>query len=842
VGSTCAYTMVDMNIPTNDAPAEQAPAIAPPTRTDDQIFPCQLDEQWFNLHKDILRDALDITPTNANNPFVAPPSSDIVFEYVNTLGYPSTLKNVSAMSVNALYQSWRAILSMINMCLTGFGNSLFNPYKPFSLTGRILLRLHAERKRPLICLSQALGLLERMVGKYLVCRYMMLFLLMKLKEHPTTANTTSMLLSINNIWMLNMTRQRRDKQQRLLKLPRLLNPSLKEQVERTQGLARPVVIREHDSGRIQPLLDVQGKGKEKVVDEQAAHDLLTLSTPKNKSLVDQYIIQSHTFMPTEASGVAESPSLDAELALADSEMKSDDVVPKINTAGSNPSDVAESQPQSSHVVHAGPNLEHMDLEATDALIHQNPEKMDEEFTTTTYLNEEDPRKTNAEAEVQSMISVLIHQDTSSVPLMTTPVIDLTSSQSGSPLSTLTATTSTVSKAVNEIVTDTVDWEMQAPLRACFSDMPTVDMKEILQQRMFENKSYKAHEDHKKLYDALEKSLETPSGSPLPQPPPPPPPVGASGTPDVKNNWATMLVSTYQTPAENSLLAKTRDMTNFLNWYCRQVNKTKLTQANLEGQAYEVVKAFYPDVIHLQFQMEECHNKGSSPALLIFKMKVASYPDFGLELLVPEQMWIDDVPDSPSCQKEVRSHIRILNVVIIKAYSRYGYDYLSKIILRIADLQEHTIAKKDFKNLYPSDFEDLNLLLLQGHIDHLLGSDKQMLSTVVKLWTRNIVIRQRVKDFQLGIKSYHTQLNLTKLGWDATGYEFKHDYTINESPRAVVFPIQGIQDQAAQSGYEYVILDSNGRDKEQRVHTGYRKETEDEKDLSKPGMLYSWTSS
>ncbi|GKD16896.1 hypothetical protein Tco_1206054, partial [Tanacetum coccineum] len=132
VGSTCADTMADMNIHANDAPAEQAPAIAPPTRTDDQIllsskwvpigksncvldvpksqrnpiFPidtmcfdsstrlysCQLDEQWFNLHKDILRDALDITPTNDDNPFVAPPSSDTVIEAIlyltgKTAGY-----------------------------------------------------------------------------------------------------------------------------------------------------------------------------------------------------------------------------------------------------------------------------------------------------------------------------------------------------------------------------------------------------------------------------------------------------------------------------------------------------------------------------------------------------------------------------------------------------------------------------------------------------------------------------------------------------------------------------------------------------------------------------------
>nr|GEX49756.1 hypothetical protein [Tanacetum cinerariifolium] len=102
--------------------------------------------------------------------------------------------------------------------------------------------------------------------------------------------------------------------------------------------------------------------------------------------------------------------------------------------------------------------------------------------------------------------------------------------------------------------------------------------------------------------------------------------------------------------------------------------------------------------------------------------------------------------SLSRQKEVRSTMRILSVVRIKAYSIYGYDYLCEIVLRRADFQEHAIVEKDFKNMYPSDFEDMNMLLLQGHLDHLPGSDKQMLSTAVKLWTRNLVIRQRVEDF------------------------------------------------------------------------------------------------
>ncbi|GKF31628.1 hypothetical protein Tco_0101426 [Tanacetum coccineum] len=112
----------------------------------------------------------------------------------------------------------------------------------------------------------------------------------------------------------------------------------------------------------------------------------------------------------------------------------------------------------------------------------------------------------------------------------------------------------VSQAVDEIVTDVVDWAMQALLRDRFRDLPTVDMKEILQQQMFEDDSYKAHTIHNDLYEALQKTLEldyfnqrladqeearkkrrkrrdvprTPSGSPPSPPPPPPPPAGASG--------------------------------------------------------------------------------------------------------------------------------------------------------------------------------------------------------------------------------------------------------------------------------------------------------------------------
>ncbi|GJY91744.1 hypothetical protein Tco_0507526 [Tanacetum coccineum] len=91
----------------------------------------------------------------------------------------------------------------------------------------------------------------------------------------------------------------------------------------------------------------------------------------------------------------------------------------------------------------------------------------------------------------------------------------------------------VSKAVDEIVTDAVDCAIQAPLRDRFIDLPKADMKEILYHRMWKSNSYQAHEDHKMLYEALEKKKKKIHASPKTSPgspPPPPPPAGSSGTP------------------------------------------------------------------------------------------------------------------------------------------------------------------------------------------------------------------------------------------------------------------------------------------------------------------------
>ncbi|GKE70795.1 hypothetical protein Tco_1528867 [Tanacetum coccineum] len=212
--------------------------------------------------------------------------------------------------------------------------------------------------------------------------------------------------------------------------------------------------------------------------------------------------------------------------------------------------------------------------------------------------------------------------------------------------------------------------------------------------------------------------------------------------DTVNNWANALATTYQALAENSLLEKTGDMRMFMNWNCQKMGKTELTQADLEDQidwtnpegdqvridiskrplplssppSHVTIQTrffFNKDLDYLRYG-----NKGCRQALLISKMKAARYHDFGLELLVLEHMWINDVctydisafygisywwfnrqkfyidrHTADSSRKAVKTHMRILSDVSIKAYSRYGYDYLKEITLRIADYQEYTIAEK-----------------------------------------------------------------------------------------------------------------------------------------------------
>ncbi|GJX35734.1 hypothetical protein Tco_0247291 [Tanacetum coccineum] len=268
-------------------------------------------------------------------------------------------------------------------------------------------------------------------------------------------------------------------------------------------------------------------------------------------------------------------------------------------------------------------------------------------------------------------------------------------------------------------------------------------------------------------------------------------------PEPENNWANVYVITYQDPEENKLQRKIGDIGSFIKWFCKRTGKKKRNKADLEGPTFNLVKSFYKNSVYLQFQMDECYklltdkvDLGNPEGHQILRnvyeplplggppgqLKAARYLDFGLEELVPS-LWVESERDydisaaygithwwvrrkefyinkyhEPSNRDAVRSHMRILNVICIKTYERYRYNYSREIVLRRADYKEYKISEKDFKNLHPNDFKDL----------------------------------KRVEDLQLGIESYQTKLNLKQPNWDASDFLFKEDYTIVNKPRAIIY--------------------------------------------------------
>nr|GEY45680.1 histone deacetylase 14 [Tanacetum cinerariifolium] len=743
---------------------------------------------------------------------------------------------------------------------------------------------------------------------------------------------------------------------------KVLEESMKDAYVLPRGTLPPVVIREPESGKYQPLPEVPGKGKAKVTEEQVAHDLLSLQKHKKTSLVDQYIFQRRVSEPTGSSGHDESPY--ALLGQSDSEEESEKVVlgaeeggqdegqagpdpdaqakdqtgsdvdaqAKDHTgsdagaqakdqtgsdagaqaegqAGSNPDETSEGQARSNtdetFEGQAGPNpgdaeakqldegftataypkvQENLKLAVEEQVLLEEPasssgalsslQHLSRDFSIGDQFFSDKPSNADkkAETKVESMVNFTIQQALSSISLMTSPIIDLTS-RPESPkehqqLKATTTNTTTfpppqapqqstteammVSIAVSEVVTDAVDWAMQAPLRNRFRDLPEADMKKILHQRMWEFNSYKSHDDHMQLFEALEKSMNRDHSEELAQDLAEArkkkrvasplkhhlglhlishllllhqralpelrgllelldqpkchhhhlhPEYQAWTTTDIRLRSSISLTladlemdedvapdeqaqSSNDEDIGSAHIPTTGDIATFMDWFCKRRGITELKPQDLEGPAYEIIKVFHPDVIHLQYQMEECHklltdnvddpilrhniskplplggppgqvtiqsdfffnkdleylrydSKGRRLTLSISKMKVAYYPDAGLKQMVPDYA--------------VRIHMRILSVVRIEVFSMYGYNYMKKIVLRHADLNEYVIVERDFKYLYLSDFEDLYLLNLQGHLNHLPPKDKKILTTAVNLWTRQL-----------------------------------HDYTVIDSPRAAIF--------------------------------------------------------
>ncbi|GJR49230.1 hypothetical protein Tco_1399751 [Tanacetum coccineum] len=79
--------------------------------------------------KGAISELLPVNPTHHLS-YYGFPSGDTVIDFVNELGYPEPVEIVSSIRVNYVYQPWRAILSLLNQCLTGKTSGSDKPRHP----------------------------------------------------------------------------------------------------------------------------------------------------------------------------------------------------------------------------------------------------------------------------------------------------------------------------------------------------------------------------------------------------------------------------------------------------------------------------------------------------------------------------------------------------------------------------------------------------------------------------------------------------------------------------------------------------------------------------------------
>ncbi|GKC67402.1 hypothetical protein Tco_1100000 [Tanacetum coccineum] len=291
-------------------------------------------------------------------------------------------------------------------------------------------------------------------------------------------------------------------------------------------------------------------------------------------------------------------------------------------------DQAGPDPGESSVALVGPDREPMHDEFMANLIWRMHILLDQ------FINdkatEDEQEKLNVESKVVSMVTVPIYQASSLVPPMSTPVIDL------SPPKHAPSTTQAPSLPEHVALYEALEASMERAPRdefLCEKDkshkrrrdnqdppLPPPDFDPNTPSSSSKQQSDLHSEQRVEdipMLDIVNISNSEDIGfahilkikprpewlKPIPEEDRPATPepawvIPTSRIPDVVNNWANALATTYQAPAENSLLEKTGDMRTFMNWYCQNMGKTEHTQADFEVQAYAVVKPFYPDVVHL----------------------------------------------------------------------------------------------------------------------------------------------------------------------------------------------------------------------------------------------------
>nr|GFB08526.1 hypothetical protein [Tanacetum cinerariifolium] len=169
---------------------------------------------------------------------------------------------------------------------------------------------------------------------------------------------------------------------------------------------------------------------------------------------------------------------------------------------------------------------------------------------------------------------------------------------------------------------------------------------------------------------------------------------------------------------------------------------------------------------------------------IMKTKAADYRHIKwIENLVPRIMWIKE---PIGYDKHALWARRIIAVTELKIVEWHSYKHLDRITVRRDDDKLYKFKEGDFKRLRIQDIEDMLFLLVQGKLTNLTVEECFAFNDSLQMFTRSIVIQRRVKDLQLGVKSYQKKLNLTKPDSYRSNLKRKESYTAYSNPRGFIY--------------------------------------------------------
>ncbi|GJZ56396.1 hypothetical protein Tco_0611589, partial [Tanacetum coccineum] len=136
------------------------------------------------------------------------------------------------------------------------------------------------------------------------------------------------------------------------------------------------------------------------------------------------------------------------------------------------------------------------------------------------------------------------------------------------------------------------------------------------------------------------------------------------------------------------------------------------------------------------------------ATSVTKTKAADYGHIKwIEDLVPKTMWINR-----ESARDVYSRNRIIAIKKLTIVEWHNYKHLEWSTVRRDDDKLYTFKEGDYNRLRLQDIEDKLLLLVQGKMTNLNIEECLALGVSLRMFTRSIVIKRRVEDLQLGIKS------------------------------------------------------------------------------------------